>query len=31
MKVIKNAAHLSNLENSEDFNKQVIDFLSRLK
>ncbi|HUK27393.1 MAG TPA: alpha/beta fold hydrolase [Candidatus Acidoferrales bacterium] len=31
MHVIKNAAHLSNLENAEEFNKYVVDFLNRLK
>jgi pimeloyl-ACP methyl ester carboxylesterase len=30
MQVIKNAAHLSNLENTQEFNKHVLDFLTKL-
>ncbi len=29
--VIPNAAHMSNLENSEEFNKHILDFLGKLK
>jgi pimeloyl-ACP methyl ester carboxylesterase len=30
MRIIKNAAHLSNIENTQEFNKHVLDFLSKL-
>jgi pimeloyl-ACP methyl ester carboxylesterase len=30
MQVIKNAAHLSNIENPQEFNKHVLDFLTKL-
>jgi len=31
MSVIKNAAHLSNLENSQEFNRRVSEFLSEIE
>jgi len=31
MRIIKNAAHLSNVENADEFNKYVIEFLDKLR